>query len=134
MAADPAARLLPLSGVQGRWVAKSVSQSSGGIGEKRTDVERRSRKPHLGEPSDTTKAVRVGEGAIRQQQHLHVDRTWICVWYIRGKQAIVRTSGRAPHLLHSTFPPVVTANQSYGRYISSLDLLEIALRKLDENE
>src|SRR5580700_983815 len=134
MAADPAARLLPLGGVHGRWGAKSVSQSPGSIGKKGNDVELRSRKPHLGEPPDSAKAIRVGERAIRQQQHLHVDRTWICAWNIRGKQAIVRTSGRAPHLLHSSLPPVATANQSYGRQLSGLDLLEIAFRKLDENE
>src|ERR1700730_7426900 len=134
MAADPAARSLVPSRVQRRSVPKSVGQPSGSLGEESSNVERRSRKPHFGEPPDSAKAIRVGEGAIRQQQHLHVDRTWICVWYIRGKQAIVRTSGRAPHLLHSTLPPAVTANQSYGRYISSLNLLEIALWKLDENE
>src|SRR3984885_5199121 len=97
-------------------------------------VEERSRKTHLGEPPDAAQIRAVAADIVGRQRYLNRNGRGTRTWFLRCKQTIFSTIRRAADLPHTTPPPFVAADQADGGNVTHLDLLEIALRKVDGDE
>jgi hypothetical protein len=97
-------------------------------------IEERPGKAHFSEPPDAAEIRAVAADIVGRQRHLNRNGRGTWTWYLRREQPIVGARRRAADLPHTTLPPFVAADQADGGNIAHLDLLEIALRKVDGDE